>query len=755
MSNSQQSINLENGSRGKNLQQVLIEKLMIVSKDDSGLLKLLQDIAHDPDGTSLSLHEKFYPIRLPRKIEDLVGRQVEQERITKYLLAHRSVIIYGQEGIGKTYLGNVVAHHVKDKKCFPGGIVWPCHEVGVDECSTEEVLDYIASSYGNTEILTKKDHKTALGKLSELLKEEEALIVLDLKLDDHSLQEIVQAIPYPCTLLLIHRTRVSGMIDVSLGALDHKSAVGLFMRLSEHPNQIGNSAFWKRRAISGGICFWRRYVPAAITAEATLASNYGKGLEKYWVKFLIELQEEQEAKNNSVFHQTLIKIERPIRSFLGKTETSFPGDSALILFWEELSDSCKRILTSLGEFRAGASEDALQTVSGLIGDDLKKNLEHLINIKIVQTSSPRYHLPPYIKRWIRAKKIPKDDPEVGSRVAKYFYRFTLQHQDQPDPDNIKALDLERANIKASLDWYRNTQSKDHLVNYIIALSQYWLVTYRWREYVYRLDDLLEFEQQIDDPIIKAWAHHQRGSIRLCQDDLDEAQKHLEIASSILRNENKENLNIRTGLTKTLHNFGVLYESQNNIENAARCYGESLSLHRPNDLPTAQYLESFLNQGPDNRNWGIEGIDLFDRERALHLRLQDLKDDSTQIRSHAVRGLQKYEDSRAIKGLVSVLQDTNEDIVCEAVTGLGKIGDQSVSPELSRLWSNSSNKVRLSLVDALGQLHHRWGDTATLTSLANGLNDPNPGVISKAVQILKTTSPRPEAAMTYIVSGQIK
>lgn len=746
---STQTVRAESGSTITNSNQFSIGELnCYVSRDRKINFEEIFDKVKD----RIATYQKKPYHDIPKKYVGPVSRQKELMEMVQALRSGMSVHIYGEAGMGKSFLTNVAIHQVKMDSRFSDGIIWPCYEKLGEDCVLYDVIDALASPWKFVDVLAaealaSKDRKTALTRLKQSLVGKELLIVLDINLRRTDLKEISGIFPDSCTLVLVSRQkikrRIEDMKEVSLDALDREIAADLFMQLAGHTDLNARSG-WKRRetSISIGVCDWERCIPAGIIAEAYNAK--GKNLQRFWSEYLGKRQKIENLDMGG-------RLFRSMRTLFVKEKESPPGHHALQVFWNGIPDTCRILLTSLGGFCAGASEDALQEVCRLGAEDFKTCLTDLVNIGMVQTSSPRYHLPPFVKRWIREQIIPNHSPEVEGRVAEYFFNFSLQHQDQTDPKNIEALELERVNIEASLDWYKNTQPKDFLVNYVVNLSQHWLLTHRWREYVHRLDDVLEFERQINDPKVKAWAHHQRGSIRLCQNDFSEAQKHLEMASQILRSEDKEDIDIRTGLTKTLHNSGVLYESQDNIEHAALCYGESLSLDCTNELPTALYLESFLNQGPNHRNWGIEGIDLFDRERALNLRLQDLKENSVQVRSYAVRGLQKYNNPRAMQGLVSALQDTDEGIICEAVTGLGKIGDKSVNPELSKLWASPNSDVRLSLVNAFGQLYDRWEDTSYLTLLANGLNDQNRMVSAKAAQILNKTPPRPEAIKAYVTA----
>ncbi|MCB0190762.1 MAG: HEAT repeat domain-containing protein [Anaerolineae bacterium] len=591
-----------------------------------------------------------------------VDRKKELKLIEKNLLEKKAIFIWGAEGFGKTTLANVACHKVKDK--FPNGSVWPLYpDTNSTRYELETVVEEIARLWGEDVVARSNGRQAKLHRLSWLLNMKNALIVLDLNLDDDTLRQIKMAIPDSCTLLITGRKKILDGVDfVKLDELDAQSCMELIRNETGMEDSPGNKHIC--RILCREFC---NKSPGYIKYE-TIKYSFQKFAISEIDSLLLSLHRRSELaqKQSSLFN----KLRRKFSEVGFGIEQIDPVFKDIFTeIWGEISEQERQILFSVAVCAAQAGHDALKYISHLTEEQSEYPLRTLIERQLLLTSSPRYHPPPLFKQWIISEQI-KNNTTYHRRMAEYFLGYAQRHHNFTIAENFEALELERINLQGGLKWVIDQQEWQFVAQYVDALNSYWLSTYCWHEFKNGMDWAIEAGKKLKNNKLTAWAYHQRGSVLMCQGEFNDALQDLTQAQQLLPYIPDNSVDLAT----TWHNIGILHEAEHRIEEATQAYGRSLYLNQNPNRPTREYLEKFLEVSPDHRYLAIEGIRLFDPNRALNLCLQDVaRIDNIQLRERAAWGLRNFlGNPKAIQALLRLAVSADEDakVAKQAVISLG-------------------------------------------------------------------------------------
>ena len=656
-----------------------------------------------------------------------VNRKKELKTIEEYLLAKKPIFILGAEGFGKTTLANVACHRVKNK--FSNGVVWPFfQDLSGTKYNLEMVIEEIARHWGEDIVALSDSSQAKLQNLSWLLQTKNALIVLDLNLDDETLRQVKLAIPHSCTLLITGRRNIlEGVDPIKLDEFDTQSCMELIRNVTGMEDNPGNIHIC--RVLCREFCIkspsYIKYETEKYSRRKLTSSEIGSLI------LTLRRRRELAQKQSSLLKKTLRKISE-IGFGIEQIDPIFKDIFTEI--WGEISEQERQILISVAVCAAQASHDALKYISRLTEAQSEYPLRTLIDHQLLLTSSPRYHLPPLFKQWIVSEQI-KNDTTYHHRMAEYFLSYAQQHHNFIFTENLEALELERVNLQAGLKWAVDHGEWRFVADYVDVLNQYWLSTYRWYEFKQGMIWAIDAGKKLNDKKIEAWAYHQRGSVLLCQGNFVDADKDLNRAKELLQKTDGYDVELST----TFHNLGLLYETDNHqVKNATRAYGESLARFQDTNRPTLQYLEKFLDSNNlEHHHWAIEGFAKFDKEKALTLWLQDAKSLIEQRRMFAAQGLGQFtEDYQALEALTSLALDNpkSSKIVEYAINSLGQKGI-----EFSRELTESNQVKLLSLIT-----QYQTKDTLRKQALVNLGEIGTPDTIASIVLALENEQLRPTA-----------
>jgi len=238
--------------------------------------------------------------------------------------------------------------------------------------------------------------------------------------------------------------------------------------------------------------------------------------------------------------------------------------------WEVLTEDARHVLLVVPFFVDTASKEALGAAAGLKGYRLDAALGQLVEMSLLDVdealaaSERRYSAHPLTRAFAGAKlrEVPKWEREARERWARWYADFLTQHE-QEDWPAFKALDAERENILAVIDW---TLKHAHLVAPTLV-QRFWYFLYirgRWPLCEAYARRAIEQTTAQNDTPLRLWLASHLGWLFVEQGRLGEAVKWLHGVEEEIRTLNRLAL---LAETDALNYLGQVYLAQNDLDRA--------------------------------------------------------------------------------------------------------------------------------------------------------------------------------------------
>lgn len=429
----------------------------------------------------------------PEPFADHVDRGAETAELIQRVDVGQPVNLYGDPGIGKTYVLHLLAKEAPAR--FPDGLVYLL-------ARGKPLGDLLQALF---EELYECDppFKPSDAKIRRDLATKQALVLVDaVELGSEDAQELVLAAPR-CRFVLASRPRTlwTGAV-LRLGGLEPAPAFALIETELGRPLDPEESADAERlcEILHGSPLAIRRAVSGAVDANVLLAA-------------LVE------SLNTTA-----------VTEHLGNVVLSLPGDQQQVL----------SALAALGPASIGTAHLAALTDI----PDVEASLAALERLHLVQRSSPRFRLvEPATGTWAEDRRL----DQASRRASEYFIKWA--------DGNRGDFALLSQESEALLGLLRDAMQRERFVDVIRlgrAMEGAFVWTRRWGAWGEIIDLVLRAALAADDEEGEAWALHQRGTLAFCLGQKVPAERDLSDALRL-----REAAGDAEGVEATRHNLRVI------------------------------------------------------------------------------------------------------------------------------------------------------------------------------------------------------
>ena len=401
-----------------------------------------------------SLH-KHSPFQAPRKIEHFIGRSSYIEKVCSSLFEGRTILIYGQPGIGKTVLATDIAHQVS--KYFSDGVFW----YQLNTASVMDILASIAELFGHN-IRNIQDITIRSSIVRSLTAKKKVLFIFD---NMERQEDLIYLMPNnnSCSVLItsIHPCVSTREIDmrIALKPFTQKESLSLFEEILGKDYVIQNTAeILKLYTLVDGL-------PLALHVLAKHILYYQKPL--------------------SSFIRSLKTTHTNLSNFSYENKDLH---TVLRICFNRLKQYEQDILVSASVFSGkDFSIEAIAEINNIDKDKAERYLEQLWNFSLIeQSETRRYRVHPFVRIFLLSylKK------STYVKCAQYFYETIKKKKKtyfiflQKELDNILPLYDQNSLIEA---WPSLSGIWFYLSDYLWNAGK-WDTLKIYSHYIYGLSD---------------------------------------------------------------------------------------------------------------------------------------------------------------------------------------------------------------------------------------------------------------------------
>ena len=493
-----------------------------------------------------SRQKKVSPFAPPSPDPDFVGREGKIKEVVSLLLqSNKGVYLHGNPGIGKSEIAKTLASENDIKKRFKKDIVW----IGRTSRDLGQICNDVATALGISSVHEVDHEHVKIDMLRRGLEKRRVLVILD-NADGpsaHAADRFAREIT-PCRVLATTRDSMD-LQEAKIEGLALDEAVQLLIKKAAGSHTDTNEPLLKK------IAAILEYHPFALSLAGRQlrdrsASDLFKSLNDRLLDPLFE-------PNNR---------DRSVRAAIEES-------------YERLSKNQKHLLAGLGAFDADFDISAAYAA---LGRDVSSDLAILVGSSLVafDRGSERHRLHNLIRAFAREKlrrwrPMPKSD--LYKRMAFYYSVYASRHH-QPKLEDYDALELERPNIFALLEWHRLHGPRDDkewaavVVGLNNLLAQFLDVRGFWEQRITYGDVAVECAEVLGiDARIAAIAHNV-AIIHQYRGNLGKAEELYRRSLEI-----EEKLGNQQGIARSLHEMGIMAQGREDYPEAERLYRRSLGI----------------------------------------------------------------------------------------------------------------------------------------------------------------------------------
>jgi len=443
----------------------------------------------------------------PRSPRGFVGREYELKGLEQHIRAGEAVLIYGQDGIGKTALVKKAANS-EAALSMPDGVLYV---EGVDEeniLGPHDILQHLFDKL----FISNPEVKATDSIVETYLSNTRPLVILDhVELSASSLNRFPDLLPNGA-LVVSSQNALSGDAyeSIHLTALVHEDAIQLFAQKS------GVALDASARQIIDPICSLLGDIPLAITKIA---------------------QAIHENRLTLTIVANGLKTIRP--SSQNNVQSALERSFGLIY---SILNREEREMLSITAAAPGKSVDRVWLESLTGGEKTSQALESL---ELLYSNSPRLRLPEGIKEVLQF------DRKNILALRKLLLGHLL------DELKYRSLDFnfladELGNILGLIRWASNEKRWSDVIALGRAVDPYLVLHGLWDAWETVLKQILVAGQNIKDIAVRGWALHQLGTREIGVGSRKQAEELLRRALRIRISQRD-----MVGAAYTLHNLKII------------------------------------------------------------------------------------------------------------------------------------------------------------------------------------------------------
>ena len=516
------------------------------------------------------------PLRiLPLIWTRFFGREAETSALCGLLagLDVRLVTITGPGGAGKTRLAAQTAKRLADS--FPGSV---CFVPLADTLSAALLLDTIASSLR----LSPADTAGPLDRIAEALSGTPSLLILDNleQIADGAgpiLQSLLARLPgLRCLVASRRLLHLPGERAFPLGPLPTPPVGEVCGRLPDYPSvqlftdraQAVRPDFQitpRNAAAIGALCTHLEGLPLALELAASWIGvlTPAQMLARLDARFALLISRSPESVKR---HQTM--------------------HAAIAWSFDLLPADLREFWTKLSVFRGGWTAEAAEQVCGQPNalESLERLCERSLIVAEEAGEAMRFRMLESLREFAEEQREEANTPELQDRHARFFREFVevkqLELRGASGRSGLDAVEVERANIAATLEWYdRPEQDPADGLSVAGALWRFWSIRGSLKEGQFWLERTLARASDCEPAIdreARAWnglavlVRMQGDLARAC--DLNRRALQLWRRAGDVR-----------GIAASLNNVGSALMLRGDLGEARPLLEESLALWRSLDL----------------------------------------------------------------------------------------------------------------------------------------------------------------------------